>query len=209
MTPRRAGVNGVELDLIESGPADGDPVILAHGFPESSWSWRHQLRVLADAGWHAIAPDQRGYARSSRPSDVAAYGTDALAADLLGLLDETGHRQGVFVGHDWGALVVWDLARLHPDRVRAVVGVSVPFIDWPAPPTQLFKSIWGDRFFYITYFQEVGPPERELEADVPLTLRTVLWAASATGAGQPRPDLPAAGTGFLDSLGEPPDCRGG
>ena len=157
---RTAHVNGVDLDLLESGPPDGPVVILSHGFPESSWSWRHQLPVLGDAGWHAIAPDQRGYGASSRPADVAAYGTDSLSADLIGLVGEAGQEQAVFVGHDWGALIVWDLARLHPERVRAVVGVSVPFVDWPIPPTQLFRNTYGVRFFYIVYFQDVGPAER-------------------------------------------------
>jgi pimeloyl-ACP methyl ester carboxylesterase len=203
---RTAHVNGVHLDLLESGPADGPVVLLSHGFPESSWSWRHQLPVLGAAGWHAIAPDQRGYGASSRPTDVDAYGTDSLSADLIGLLDETGQEQAVFVGHDWGALIVWDLIRLHADRVRAVVGVSVPFVDWPAPPTELFRKRFGDRFFYILYFQPVGPAERELEADVRRTMHNVLWSASAAGADRVPASLPADGTGFLDVMGEWPDA---
>ena len=103
----------------------------------------------------------------------------SLSADLLGLVDDTGQEQAVFVGHDWGALIVWDLIRLHPDRVRGVAGVSVPFIDWPAPPLDIFRQRFGDRFFYIVYFQEVGPAERELEADVRRTMHNVLWSASA------------------------------
>ena len=202
---RTAHVNGIDLDVIESGPDDGPVVILSHGFPESSWSWRHQLPVLGDAGWHAIAPDQRGYGGSSKPSAVEAYGTDSLSADLIGLVDETGQDQAVFVGHDWGALIVWDLVRLHPNRVRAVVGVSVPFIDWPIPPTQLFQKTYGDRFFYILYFQPVGPAERELEADTRRTMRTILWAASAAGAGREPRVLPADGSGFLDAMGDWPD----
>ncbi len=202
---RTAHVNGVDLDVLESGPDDGPVVILSHGFPESSWSWRHQLPVLGAAGWHAIAPDQRGYGASSRPSAVEAYGTDSLSADLLGLVDEAGQDQAVFVGHDWGALIVWDLVRLHPDRVRAVVGVSVPFIDWPVPPTELFRKTYGDRFFYILYFQPVGPAEREMEADVRRTMHTVLWAASAAGADREPRVLPADGSGFLDSMGDWPD----
>jgi pimeloyl-ACP methyl ester carboxylesterase len=203
---RTAHVNGVHLELLESGPPDGPVVILSHGFPESSWSWRHQLPVLGEAGWHVIAPDQRGYGASSRPTDVGAYGTDSLSADLIGLLDETGQEQGVFVGHDWGALIVWDLIRLHPERVRAVVGVSVPFIDWPAPPIEIFRSRFGDRFFYILYFQAVGPAERELEADVRRTMHNVLWSASGAGAEREAPVLPAAGTGFLDVMGEWPEA---
>jgi len=202
---RTAHVNGVHLDLLESGPADGPVVILSHGFPESSWSWRHQLPSLGAAGWHAIAPDQRGYGASSRPSAVDAYGTDSLSADLIALVDETGQDQAVFVGHDWGALIVWDLIRLHPERVRGVVGVSVPFVDWPAPPTELFRQRFGDRFFYILYFQEVGPAERELEADVRRTMHDILWSASAAGAEREPKVLPAAGTGFLDVMGEWPD----
>jgi pimeloyl-ACP methyl ester carboxylesterase len=195
---RVAAVNGVSLDVLEAGPDDGPVVILAHGFPESSWSWRHQLPALADAGWHVMAPDQRGYGRSSRPADVADYGSQHLTADLIGLLDETGQEQAVVVGHDWGALILWDLVRLHPSRVRAAVGVSVPFVEWPAPPTALFREVYGDRFFYILYFQPVGPAEKELEADPRQTLRQVLWAGSAAGADLPVQDRPAEGSGFLD-----------
>jgi pimeloyl-ACP methyl ester carboxylesterase len=202
---RTASVNGIALDLLEAGPDDGPAIILAHGFPESSWSWRHQLPALAEAGWHVMAPDQRGYGHSSRPAEVEAYGSDHLSADLIGLLDETGQEQGVFVGHDWGALILWDLVRLHPGRVRAAVSVSVPFIEWPAPPLTLFRQASGDRFFYIVYFQPVGPAERELEADPRSALRRGLWSASAAGAERPPRDLPAEGTGFLDVLGEWPD----
>ena len=196
---RTARVNGVSLEVLEAGPPDGPVAILAHGFPESSWSWRHQLPVLAAAGWHVIAPDQRGYGRSSRPAEVPDYGSQHLSADLVALLDETGQDQAVFVGHDWGALILWDLVRLHPARVRAAVGVSVPYVEWPAPPTAVFRQAFGDRFFYILYFQAVGPAEKELEASPRETLRQVLWAASAAGADLPPRDLPAEGTGFLDS----------
>jgi pimeloyl-ACP methyl ester carboxylesterase len=197
---RRAAVNGVELDVLEAGPASGPVAILAHGFPESSWSWRHQLRPLADAGWHVIAPDQRGYGHSSRPDTVEAYGSDHLSADLIGLLDETGQEQGVFVGHDWGALVLWDLVRLHPERVRAAVGVSVPFVEWPVPPTTVFRHRYGDRFFYILYFQPVGPAERELGANPREMVRRMMWGASGAGAGRRAPDLPAEGTELFDAL---------
>lgn len=200
---RIASVNGVELAVMEAGDPAAPSVILSHGFPESAWSWRHQLPTLAAAGYHVIAPDQRGYGGSSCPTDVEAYGIDALCDDLLGLVDETGHEQAVFVGHDWGALIVWDLARLHPERVRAVVGVSVPFTFWPARPTELLRAVMGDRFFYILYFQDVGPAERELEADLRTTLSTVLWGASGEGFA-PREALPAEGTGFLTGAPAPP-----
>jgi pimeloyl-ACP methyl ester carboxylesterase len=200
---RTAEVGEVRLDLIEAGEPTAPPVILAHGFPESSYSWRHQLPVLADAGFHAIAPDQRGYGRSSAPREVDAYGIKALSADLIGLLDETGHDQGVFVGHDWGALIAWDLARLHPDRVRAVVGVSVPCPFYRGRPTELMRARAGDNFFYIVYFQDVGPAERELEADPRRTLELTLWTASGAGFTRRGPQ-PADGTGFLTGAPTPP-----
>ncbi len=200
---RRVGVNGITLDLLESGDARAPTLILAHGFPESSWSWRHQLPILADAGFHVLAPDQRGYGRSSAPRDVAAYGVEELTGDLLGLLDETGQDRGVFVGHDWGSINVWNLALLHPERVRAVVGVSVPYPFWPRRPTEVFRLLAGDSFFYILYFQEVGPAERELEADLARAMTTMLWGVSAEGF-VPRERLPAQGTGLLTGAVEPP-----
>ena len=200
----RRAVNGrddISLDVVEAGDPGAPAVVLCHGFPECAHSWRHQVEPLAAAGYHVLAPDQRGYGRSSAPSDVAAYGAEHLSADLLGLLDATGHSDAVFVGHDWGALLVWDLARLHPARVRAVVNVSVPYTEWPAPPTDVFRAASGDNFFYILYFQPVGPAERELEADVATTMLTVLWAASGQAYPETPPaPLPAAGTGFLDSM---------
>ena len=196
---------GIEIELIDAGPVDGPVVVLSHGFPESSYSWRHQLEPLADAGYRVLVPDQRGYARSSAPMDVAAYRSDHLAGDLLALLDDVGADDALFVGHDWGALLVWDLARYHPERVRGLVNVSVPYTPWPMRPTELFAQTWGDRFFYMTYFQQVGPAELELEADVRRTMRLVLWGASGEGyraAPEPAELLPAEGTGFLTALAE-------
>ena len=204
MIERTAHVNGVDLHVLEDGPADGPPVLLVHGFPEGAYSWRHQLPALAAAGYHAIAPDQRGYGYSSRPDAVTDYGIDQLCGDLLGLLDETGHEQGVVVGHDWGALIAWDMVRLHPDRVRAVVGVSVPFVKWPAPPTQVMRHIYGDRFFYILYFQEVGPAEREMEADTRRTMAKFLWAASGDAAEARLAGDSANAKGVLDTMPDPP-----
>ena len=201
MTVVRRAVNGIELDVVEAGDPAGPAVVLCHGFPECAHSWRHQIEPLAAAGYHVLAPDQRGYGRSSAPAEVEAYGIDHLCGDLLGLLDITGRDDAAFVGHDWGALVVWDLARLHPSRVRAVVNVSVPYTPWPAPPTELMRAQFGDRFFYILYFQQVGPAEAELEADVERTMRTILWAASGDGYQEHPPDpLPAEGHGFLEAM---------
>ena len=202
---RRVDVGTAELDVLEAGDPGSPVIVLSHGFPESSWSWRHQIPVLAAAGYHVLAPDQRGYGRSSAPEEVTAYGIGPLTGDLLNLVDTTGQRDAVFMGHDWGALIVWDLAKLHPERCRAVVGLSVPFVHWPAPPTQLMKAVYTDRFFYILYFQQVGPAETEMEADVANTMRRVLWGASGEGFTGPRGELPPMeGTGFLTQTVEPP-----
>ena len=131
---RTASVNGLELVVNESGDPGAPLIVLAHGFPETAHSWRHQMIPLAEAGYHVIAPDQRGYGHSSAPRNVDAYGTSHLAADLLGLAEQAGHDTAIYVGHDWGALLLWDLCRLHPDRVRAGVAASVPFTNWPMAP---------------------------------------------------------------------------
>ena len=125
-TERLVETNGVQLRVIEAGERGAPVVVLAHGFPELAYSWRHQIPVLAEAGYHVLAPDQRGYGGSSRPEAVEDYDIHALTGDLVGLLDDVGAQQAVFIGHDWGAMVVWHTALLHPDRVRAVAGLSVP-----------------------------------------------------------------------------------
>lgn len=201
---RIARVNGVDLHVLEAGDPADPTVLLSHGFPEGAYSWRHQLPVLAAAGYHVIAPDQRGYGHSSRPSDVGEYGIGQLTGDLAALLDDAGKDDAVFVGHDWGALIVWEAARLIPSRVRAVVGVSVPAVEWPAPPTELFRMVYGDRFFYMLYFQQVGPPEAELDADPTTTIRTMFWGASGEGFRMPTEVPPMEGTGFLTHMPEPP-----
>ena len=198
--------NGIHLHVAEAG--EGDPVILCHGFPESWYSWRHQLPALADAGYRAIAPDQRGYGDSDRPKKVTDYDIVHLTDDLLGLLDYMDVEKAVFVGHDWGALIVWEMARMHPDRMKAVVGVSVPFIPFPMPPTELFEQLSGGNFFYIIYFQPVGPAEKELEADPRTTMAKVLYGASGDAIGDSERTLatalPREGTGFLTALTDPP-----
>jgi len=172
---RTISTNGVDLHVVEAGD-DGAPVVLlCHGFPELSYSWRHQIPVLADAGYHVIAPDQRGYGRSSRPSEIADYDIVHLTGDAVGILDAVGASNAVFVGHDWGSMVVWQSALLHPDRVKAVCGMSVPFIPrGPMPPTELMKMAFGDSFFYILYFQEPGVADANLAADVSHTMRGML-----------------------------------
>ena len=201
---RTAHVNGIELQVLESGDPADPTVILSHGFPESSYSWRHQLPALAAAGYHAIAPDQRGYGHSSAPTEVGEYGIEQLTGDLNALLDQVGKEQAVFVGHDWGAMIVWENARLHPGRVRAVVGVSVPAVQWPGPPIQMMKMAYQDNFFYILYFQPVGPAEAELDADPYASMAKFLWGASADGFVMPTGLRKMEGNGLLTDPAMPP-----
>ncbi|HWL45037.1 MAG TPA: alpha/beta hydrolase [Ilumatobacter sp.] len=200
---------GIELDVTEAGPGDGPVVVLLHGFPESAHSWRHQIGPLADAGYRVLVPDQRGYAGSSAPEAIDAYSAAHLTADVCALLDDAGAEQGVIVGHDWGALVTWHMAMLRPERCRAVFAASVPYNVWPAKPTDVFKAIHGDRFFYILYFQEPGVAEAELDPQVERFLRAIYWVAAGDSASYRRSaKLPAAGTLLIDdferSLGGPP-----
>lgn len=177
LTHRMLETNGVRLHVAEQG--QGPLVVLLHGFPESWYSWRHQLPVLAKAGYRVVAPDQRGYGQSDRPHAIEAYDLVELAADVAGLIDALGEEQAVVVGHDWGAPVAWHCALLHPDKVRAVVGMSVPFGGRsPTPPLARMQEIFKDIFFYMLYFQEPGVAEAELEADIRGSLRKFYLAAS-------------------------------
>jgi len=196
----RIPTNGIDLHVVEAG--EGFPVVLAHGFPELAYSWRHQIPALAEAGYHAIVPDQRGYGRSDRPDAIEDYDIHHLTDDLLGVLDHLGEERAVFVGHDWGSLVVWQMALLHPERVAGVVGMSVPFIPRaPMPPIELMRMAFGDRFFYILYFQEPGVADAELARDPGETMRRMLGGlrlrrSETELAGLAAPD----GRGFVDRL---------
>ncbi|KDE99411.1 epoxide hydrolase [Mycolicibacterium aromaticivorans JS19b1 = JCM 16368] len=173
-TERLVDVAEVRLRVLEAGDPGAPVVVLAHGFPELAYSWRHQIPVLADAGYHVLAPDQRGYGGSSAPEAIEAYDIHRLTGDLVALLDSEiggGAAQAVFIGHDWGAMVVWHTALLHPDRVRAVAGLSVP----PIPrarsrPTERWREKFGDDF-YMLRFQEPGRADAEMAADVAATMR--------------------------------------
>ncbi len=173
ITHRTIKTNGINMHIAEAG--EGPLVLLLHGWPESWYSWRHQLPALAAAGYHAVAPDVRGYGQSDKPQPIEAYSMKNMLADYLGILDVLGEKTAVVVGHDWGGPMAWDSAALHPDRYRAVVGMSVPHLGrGPMPPTQMLKAVFQDNWFYILYFQEPGVAEAEFEADVRKTMRTLL-----------------------------------
>lgn len=202
ITHRTVQTNGIHLHLSEAG--EGPLVLLLHGWPESWYSWRHQLTALAAAGYHAVAPDVRGYGRSDKPRAIEAYSMKNLLADCTGLLDALGEQTAVVVGHDWGAAMAWNSAALHPDRYRAVVGMSVPHLGrTPMPPTQLFKHLFGEKWFYILYFQEPGVAEAELEADLPRTMRTLLAGVAGFDTMAEAVRARKKGDGFLSGLDTP------
>ncbi|WP_156525857.1 alpha/beta fold hydrolase [Mycobacterium adipatum] len=195
-TERLVDTNGVTLRVTEAGEPGNPVVVLAHGFPELAYSWRHQIPALAAAGYHVLAPDQRGYGGSSRPEAIEDYNIAELTADIAGLLDDVGAESAVLVGHDWGSPVVTNFPLYHPSRVRAVAALSVPPIPRaPAPPTQIWRHIFGDNFFYILYFQEPGVADAALNADVRASLQRMVALEGFTGpvdemAAQPLPPLP-------------------
>lgn len=170
--PQSVQTNGVELEVFKAGR--GRPVVMCHGWPELAYSWRHQLPALADAGYQVIAPNQRGYGRSSAPEAVTDYDIEHLCGDLVGLLDHYELEDALFVGHDWGAIVVWNLAMLHPDRVAGVVNLSVPFMERGTTPWVEFweKHLGGD--FYIVHFnRQPGVADRVFAANTENFLRNL------------------------------------
>jgi pimeloyl-ACP methyl ester carboxylesterase len=177
MEHRTVTTNGIRMRIAQAGA--GPLVLLLHGFPESWYSWRHQLPALAAAGFRVVAPDQRGYGGTDAPGAVESYDILHLVDDAVGLLDVLGEEQAVVVGHDWGAALAWHCALLHPPRFRAVAALSVPYVGRsPLPPLDMFRMMAGENFFYILYFQEPGVAEQELEADVRATMRRFLYTAS-------------------------------
>jgi pimeloyl-ACP methyl ester carboxylesterase len=189
---RTVETNGIRMHLAEQGT--GPLVLLCHGFPESWYSWRHQLGALADAGFHAVAPDMRGYGQTDRPDEIDQYTLLHLVGDMVGLLDALGSESAVIAGHDWGAPVAWNAALLRPDKFRGVIGLSVPFsggLRSKTHPTTVMPQN-DDAQFYQLYFQPPGVAEREFEADVRLSIRSLLYSASGDA---PRRGGPAPGSG--------------
>src|SRR5919197_992297 len=168
--------NGIRLNIAEQGA--GPLVVLCHGFPETWYSWRHQLGALAAAGFHAVAPDMRGNGKSDRPEAIDRYTVFHLVGDVVGLLDALEAPTAVIAGHDWGAPVAWHAGLLRPDRFRAVIGLSVPFTPRrPVRPTTVMPQT-EDALFYQLYFQTPGVAEAELERDVRASIRSLLYSGS-------------------------------
>jgi pimeloyl-ACP methyl ester carboxylesterase len=175
--------NRIRIHLAEQG--QGPLVVLCHGFPESWYSWRHQLNALADAGFHAVAPDMRGYGQTDRPEDIDRYTLMHLVGDMVGVVDALRVDSAVIAGHDWGATVAWHAALLRPDRFRAVIAMSVPFRPrGTVRPTSAMPQT-DDALYYQLYFQKPGVAEAELERDVRDTFRR-LFSATVCPEAWPR-----------------------
>jgi len=193
---RTISANGIEIFLLEQG--EGPLVLLCHGWPELSYSWRHQIPALAAAGFHVAAPDMRGFGRTSVPAEISAYSIFDHVGDMVALVAALGEKRAIIVGHDWGAPVAWHAALFRPDVFSAVAGMSVP------PPSRgrgrpldtLRES--GISNFYWQYFQTPGVAEREFERDVDVTMRTLL----GRGFSDPAASLFIEdGKGFLGEIG--------
>ncbi len=201
---RHVRAGALNMHIAEAG--QGPLVLLLHGFPESWYSWRHQLVALARAGYHAVAPDQRGYCETGPPGgpgrecDVSQYTILHLAGDVIALMDALGEERAVVAGHDWGAPVAWHAALFRPDRVRGVIGLSVPYRPrGSAAPIATLRQSLGEGF-YMVYFQQPGVADAELSRDPAVTFRTVLSSLSAEAPGM---SLISPGGGFLDAANAP------
>ena len=184
---RTVTTNGIKMHIAEAG--SGPLVIMCHGFPESWYSWRHQLVALAEAGFHAVAPDMRGYGQTDSPEAIDQFTLFHLVGDVIGLVDALEAPQAVIVGHDWGAPVAWHAALFRPDRFRGVVALSVPFRPRGAGtsrPTSLMPQT-EEAVFYQLYFQQPGVAEAEFERDHRRTVRNMLFGGSGEGRGSTQP----------------------
>ncbi|MGD9987551.1 alpha/beta fold hydrolase [Pseudonocardia sp.] len=187
--PTLIAVNGVELEVFDAGRKNaGKAVVLCHGWPDLAYTWRHQVPALVAAGYHVIAPNQRGYGNSSRPAEVTAYDVAQLAGDLVALLDHYGYADATFVGHDWGAMVVWSLALLHPARVRTLACLSLPY---PArgetPWIELMEAVLGEDHYFVHFNRRPGVADAVFDADPARFLRNLYRKNEP--AAQPQPGM--------------------
>ncbi|WP_205826875.1 alpha/beta fold hydrolase [Mesorhizobium zhangyense] len=199
------GRNGIRLRLAVAG--EGPLVLMVHGFPESWYSWRHQITAIAGAGYMAAALDVRGYGGSDKPEEIAAYSVADLAGDIVDVIDALDLRGAVIVGHDWGAVQVYAAAIRHPEKIRAVVGISVPASKHPQlKPSESWKKLYADTLFYQVYFQKEGAAEAEFEADLPRFVRIFFTSLSADASIKDNVLIrPKHAERLLDGLPDPVD----
>lgn len=197
--------NNIRMHIAEQGT--GPLVILCHGFPESWYSWRHQIPALAAAGFHVVAPDQRGYGKTDRPEAIEDYNVLQLAGDIVGLVKALGEEKAIIVGHDWGAAVAAQASVLRPDLFRATVLLSVPFSPrrkGTTPPMEAARQMPGNKIFYQVYFQQPGVAEAELEKDVRRSILMMLYYASGDAPAAERfTGFFARGSGMLSAYAVP------
>jgi len=157
--------NGIRMHYVEQGR--GFPVVFLHGFPELWYSWRYQIPALAEAGFQAIAPDLRGYGETDKPAELEAYDIHHLVGDMVGLLDALRLQKAVIVGHDWGGVIVWQMALMHPERVERIISLNTPFQGrGKARPTEAYRRLTDGRFNYILHFQEPGRAEADITPNI-------------------------------------------
>ena len=173
--PTLISVNGVELEVFEAGQQNmGNPIVLCHGWPEHAFSWRYQIPALVEAGYHVIVPNQRGYGNSSRPTEVTHYDIEHLSGDLIALLDHYGYEKAIFVGHDWGAFVVWGLTLLHSNRVSKVINLSTPYFDRGEKPwLEFIEDIVGADNYFIHFNRKPGVADAVFEENTFQFLRNL------------------------------------
>lgn len=221
ITHRQVQTNGISMHIAEAG--EGPLVVMVHGFPGLWYSWRHQLPALAKAGFHAVALDQRGYGRTDRPGDPAVYDANHVIGDMLGLIDALGEKKAIFIGHDFGAQLVFNLAVRHPERLNAVIGMACPydfdlagrggagskpqkdefnaeFASTEMRPSEVFAKAAKQHFLHMHYFQTIGPAEKELGANPREFLTRLNWALGPRGKLLDWSKFPTEGTGYLDVL---------
>ena len=165
--PTFVDVNGVTLEVFEAGQGNGGkPVVLCHGWPEHAFSWRYQMSALAAAGYHVIIPNQRGYGNSSCPTDVTDYDILKLTGDLAALLDHFGYDDAIFVGHDWGANVVWSMALLHPSRVKKIINLALPYQERGETPwIEMMETFFGPDNYFVHFNRQPGVADAILDAN--------------------------------------------
>jgi pimeloyl-ACP methyl ester carboxylesterase len=198
---REVDANGIRIHFAEQGK--GPLVLLCHGFPEGWYSWRDQLTALAAAGYHAVAPDMRGYGRTEAPAEISSYTILDIVGDMVGLVSALGEQQAVIVGHDWGAAIAWHAALFRPDVFPAVAALSVPFRPrGPSPPLHMLRTA-GQLSHYWFHFQEPGVAEAEFERDPRTALRRVLYSISGDAPPETRKLTLQPGKGWLANTFDP------
>ncbi len=174
-SPTLISVNGVELEVFEAGQQNqGKPIVLCHGWPEHAFTWRHQVLVLVEAGYHVIIPNQRGYGSSSHPEEVTDYDIEHLTGDLTALLDHYGYEDAIFVGHDWGAMVVWGLTLLHPGRVKGVITLALPYqVRGERPWIEMMEEFLGSDYYFVHFNRQPGVADAILNENASQFLRNI------------------------------------